>query len=162
MRLKAFVLAAMIMSLGMLSTSMTSAQIDVPTAVKTAFQNKFPTAKKVKWELEKEGEYEAEFKLNGVETSANFQEDGTWIGTETEIKHKDLPQAVKGKIAELFSGYEVEEVELCEKPDQPSIYEVELENAQDDTKIKAEFAADGNLIRQTNEDDEDQEEEDHK
>lgn len=34
---------------------------EVPDAVKTAFQQKFPNAKKVKWVKEKNSEYEASF-----------------------------------------------------------------------------------------------------
>ncbi|MDP5171404.1 MAG: hypothetical protein NWR72_14260, partial [Bacteroidia bacterium] len=43
--------------------SVAMAKTDVPQAVKDAFALKFPKAKAVKWEMEDEGEYEAEFKL---------------------------------------------------------------------------------------------------
>ena len=36
-----------------------------PEAVKTAFDSKFPEASDVKWDLEKENEWEAEFQLEG-------------------------------------------------------------------------------------------------
>lgn len=52
--------------------------LEVPEAVKTAFSQKFPAAKKVSWDMESASEWEAEFKLEGNEYSANFLTDGTW------------------------------------------------------------------------------------
>jgi hypothetical protein len=43
----------------------------IPAAVKTAFFQKFPTAKKVNWDLESATEWEAEFKQGGKEYAAN-------------------------------------------------------------------------------------------
>ena len=51
-------------------------QITVPEVVKKAFSAKFVNAKKVEWGLEKEGEFEAEFKLNKSEMSAVFDKMG--------------------------------------------------------------------------------------
>jgi len=66
----------------------------IPHVVKDAFAKKFPTAKKVDWEKENEKEWEAEFKFNKVEYSANFLEDGTWKETEHEIDEKEVPQNI--------------------------------------------------------------------
>ena len=42
-----------------------------------------PAATDVKWGKESAKEYEAEFRLNGNNVSANFGSDGAWVETET-------------------------------------------------------------------------------
>ncbi|MEZ5012715.1 MAG: PepSY-like domain-containing protein [Chitinophagales bacterium] len=82
---------------------------EVPDAVKTAFANKFPEAKKVSWDMEKPGEFEAEFKGSDGEYSANFTSDGTWVETEKEIDISDLPDAVQSVLNEQYGGYKSNE-----------------------------------------------------
>ncbi len=55
----------------------TSSADKAPKKVIDAFTKKFPTAKKVKWEKENDKKWEAEFKMNRKEYSANFLSDGT-------------------------------------------------------------------------------------
>jgi hypothetical protein len=58
------------------------AAADVPSAVMTAFNTKYPNAANVEWEKEKEkGKimYEAEFQFNGKKTEAEFSEDGKFV-----------------------------------------------------------------------------------
>ena len=57
----------------------------IPEIVKTAFTKKFPSVKKVDWEKESDSEWEAVFKMNRIEYSANFTTDGKWLETEHEI-----------------------------------------------------------------------------
>ena len=52
----------------------------VPDAVKTAFQTKFPNAKKVKWEKEKTNEYEAYLKFNATKNISITIKVGQSIG----------------------------------------------------------------------------------
>lgn len=144
-------LAAMF-TFGILSTSCAQKPA-APAAVQSAFKAKFPNVQKAKWEQEDEGEWEAEFKMNGKEMSANFKADGTWLETETEIKTSALPQTVKDAIAAQFAGYEMEEATTVETPGQPMAYEVELEKGE--TTVEALFKADGTLIKQKTESEED-------
>lgn len=132
----------------------TSAGDKAPQKVKEAFAKKFPTAKKVQWEKENATEWEAEFKLNKVEYSANFLEDGTWQETEHEIEKKDVPQNVMSALTATFPGYEVEEVELSEIPN-GLVYEFEIEN--DETEMEVAINSNGKIVKQekANEDDED-------
>ena len=51
----------------------------IPEIVKTAFTKKFPSVKKVDWEKESDSEWEAVFKMNRIEYSANFTTDGKWL-----------------------------------------------------------------------------------
>ncbi len=55
---------------------------DVPAAVKSAFNSKYPGATDVKWETAKEDEnptYKAKCKMNGKKIKAEFGTDGTFI-----------------------------------------------------------------------------------
>lgn len=128
-----------------------------PASVQTAFKVKFPAVQKAKWELEHEGEWEAEFKSGGHEMSVNFNADGTWLETETEIKVSSLPQVIKDALAAQFAGYKTEEANLVETPGQPTAYEVELE--KDEATIEALFAADGKLLKQQTENEHDDDKE---
>ena len=116
---------------------------DVPAAVKTAFSQKFPTAKKVNWDLESATEWEAEFKQAGTEYSANFLTDGTWQETEHEIKKSDVPEAIKQAFAKDFSGYELEKVEISETAG-GSVYELAVEKGEEEWELV--FDAHGLLI----------------
>ena len=78
-----------------------------PKAVTDNFSSKFSAATKVKWDQEEENEWEAEFKMNGSEMSASFDNAGTWLETEKEIKNRDLPAAVAEIQKPGFSGYEI-------------------------------------------------------
>ena len=82
-----------------------SRKVEVPAAVKSAFNAKYPKAEKVNWGLEKNDEYEAEFVLNSVESSANFDSKGQFIEFETEIKESELPQTLKATLAKDFVGF---------------------------------------------------------
>ncbi len=77
----------------------------VPNNVNAAFMKKFPNAKKVSWDKENDTEWEAEFKMNGQEYSANFSSAGIWMETEHEIKKADIPAAVKKTLDTEFAGY---------------------------------------------------------
>lgn len=148
--------------IGIFGVSMTiaeNAKIKVPQAVKNAFNQKYPAAEKVAWELERAGEFEAEFKLAKKEMSANFLEDGTWVGSETEMEEEHLPTVVKNEIAAKFRDYKIEEAELSEKPDGVIVYEIELENEREDIEFTAIFAANGSFIKKEMEKEDD---DDHK
>lgn len=125
----------------------------VPAAVSAAFAAKFPKAKSVEWGKEGEKEYEAEFKLSGKEMSANFSETGEWMETEAEINPQDLPAAVSESIALNFAGYDVEEVEVVEKPEGATVYEVEMEKGE--KSIEVVFSENGQVLSQEDEGDDD-------
>jgi hypothetical protein len=101
-----------------------------PDSVTEAFAQKFPSAQKVKWDKESDTEWEAEFKMNGVEFSANFLEDGSWKETEHEIKLKEVPENIKGTLKTNFADYKVEEVEVSET-EESTLYEFELEKGRE-------------------------------
>ena len=116
----------------------------IPATAKTSFAAKFPTAQKVKWSIEKPGEFEAEFTLNKVETSALFDGKGNLIETEAEIKESELPQVVKANIAKDFAGYKLDEIEKA--TDAKGVTTFEMEAAKGKDKLEISFDANGKLL----------------
>jgi hypothetical protein len=120
-----------------------------PEAVLTAFKARFPSVENADWSMEDETEWEAEFKKDGKEMSANFMEDGTWVGTETGIKSDALPHAVLDAILAQFEGYKIEEAALLEGTELALAYEVELK--KDQAVFETVFSSEGTLIMQRTE-----------
>jgi len=118
---------------------------NVPSAVKSAFAKKFPKAKEVKWSKENTNEFEAKFETGNMEQSANFDHTGKWLGTETEIKKSELPQAVQASIIREFADFKIEETEKAEFPDKDMVYEVELTKGK--LKYEVQLSADGKVVR---------------
>lgn len=117
---------------------------DVPQKVKENFSKKFPNAQKIRWDKEKENEWEAEFKMNGKGYSANFTNDGVWKETESEIKPSELPEPVKKTLEKEFAGYKIEESEISETPE-GSFYELEIEKGK--TELEVALAKDGKVVK---------------
>lgn len=132
------------MILAVFSFSACGQKKDVPAKIKTAFEQKFPKATKVKWDKEKEAEWEAEFKMNGQEYSANFNSDGSWKETEYEIEKSAIPKKVKQTLNNEFAGYDIEETEISETTDE-KVYEFALE--KDETDIEVAISPDGRLVK---------------
>ena len=112
------------------------AQKSPPQTVVTAFSQKFPGVKDVDWSKEKNGEWEAEFEQGDVEISANFNADGTWLETETELKPTDLPAPVQTAL----KGKKVKEAARIQRADGTTVYEAEVKHKD------LIFDAAGNLL----------------
>ena len=117
---------------------------ETPAAAKAAFATKYPTAQKVKWSVEKPGEFEVEFTMNKVELSALYDATGKQLETETEMKESALPQAVKAAIAKDFAGYKIDEIEKSTDANGAASYEMEAVKGK--VKLEISFDADGKLI----------------
>jgi len=134
----------MLGSVMVLSQACAQKKSNVPEKVKSAFSQKFPTAKKVKWDKENENEWEAEFKMNGEEYSANFTSDGIWKETEHEIEKSDISTAVKQTLDKEFAGYDIEEVEVSETMD-GKVYEFAMEKGE--TEMEVAISPDGKVVK---------------
>ena len=117
----------------------------IPAAAKSGFAAKFPTAQKVKWSMEKPGEFEAEFTLNDVETSALVDAKGTLLETEAEIKESELPQAVKATIAKDFTGYKLDEIEKVTDMKGTITYEMEVAKGKEKHEVTFDMA--GKIVK---------------
>jgi len=117
---------------------------EAPAAAKAAFTAKYPTAQKVKWSVEKPGEFEVEFTLNKIATSALYDATGKLLETEGEIKESQLPQAVKATIAKDFAGYKLNEVEISTDAKGAETYEMEAVKGK--SKLEISFDMNGKIL----------------
>ncbi len=113
----------------------------MPQKVQDAFDKEHPNIDIVSWSKEPNTIWEAEFDLNKIEYSSEFLEDGTWIGTEHEIKIKDAPEIILQKLKNKFSNFKIEEIQISKSPN-GTFFEVELKKRK--TEIELLFDENGN------------------
>ncbi len=135
-------LFAAILSSGVCAQKLTSD--NVPASVISSFKTMFPKALKVKWEKEGKDAYEAEFMLNKVEYSANFDKNGKWQETEVEVKFNQLPVEVQQAVKNQFADFKVNEASKIENLKYKLCFEVEVEKAKE--KLDLLFSPKGELI----------------
>ncbi len=132
-----------------LSRGITNAQKltiqEVPTAVKSSFTKSFPKATNINWSKEGTNEYEAEFRINKISMASNFDKEGKWLVTETEIKIAELPKTVQSAIATRFPGYKIEEAEKAETAGKEIFYEVKLEKGE--SNLEVQFSSEGKILK---------------
>ena len=121
-------------------------QIKVPEKVVAAFRAKFPAAGALEWGKESDTEFEAEFKMNGKEMSANFNAAGKWLETEAKLSKNDLPAPVLATLKTKFGSSEVKNIESLEKVGEAVVYEVQLE--QDENGLEVILDAGGRIVKQ--------------
>ncbi len=116
------------------SYSVTKAQklkeADVPAKVKEAFAKKYAGSKAKEWEKEK-ADYEVEFDLNKVESSAVFTADGTFKEVEQEIKLAELPKAASEYCAKNYTGWKLAEAEKITDAAGKVQFEAEMEKGKE-------------------------------
>jgi hypothetical protein len=105
MKKLAFLPVVLLLLTGMSACS----QSRVPETVKTTFKKKFPSAQHVDWGREGKTEWEAEFRMNGKDMSANFDLHGHWKETETDLSVPELPASVQTELQQHFADYKIKE-----------------------------------------------------
>lgn len=105
---------------------------DIPEKVQASFEEMFPTASEVEWEIENKNEWEAEFEMDGKEASACFTNEGEWIETEYEIE--SLPETIETILNETYPGFEIDEIEIVESPEFNG-FEIDLKNGEKEIEI---------------------------
>jgi len=128
----------------------------VPEAVKSAFSQKFPDVTNVKWDRENDNEWEAEFKMNSMDYSANFENSGAWTETEYKINPKDIPEAVKTSLDNESTGAKIEESEICETKD-GKVYEFVIRKGDNEMELQINDA--GKIVKKEQLEEEEEEEE---
>jgi hypothetical protein len=119
-------------------------QKNPPENVKNEFSRKFAGAKSVKWVSEKENEWEAEFKLNGNEMSACFDNSGKWMETEAEVSAKDLPAPVSNTLKNEFPEFKTGEITTVENAEMKG-FEFALKNKK--TELTVIIGNDGTVLK---------------
>lgn len=121
-------------------------EAEVPANVKASFAKKYATSKVEVWE--KEGEdYEAEFHLNKVESSAVFSADGTFKELEQEIKITALPKAVIDYCTKNYVGYKISETAKITDGTGKVMYEAEMKKGNEHFDVI--FDNKGNFIKKS-------------
>lgn len=121
-------------------------EAEVPANVKDGFAKKYPGSKVDEWE--KEGaDYEAEFHLNKVESSAVFDANGTFKELEQEFKMSELPKAVIDYCTKNYFGYKLSEAAKIINATGKVIYEAEMSKGKEN--FDALFDDKGNFIKKS-------------
>lgn len=120
-------------------------EAEVPKAVITSFQTHFKGAKADAWDKEKNGEFEAEFKMNKVEMSANFSADGKLMETEEEIATATLPKTATDYVTKNYAGVKIEEAAKITDSTGKVTYEAEVKKGKEEIELL--FDATGNFIK---------------
>lgn len=116
-------------------------EADIPKGIIETFNANFKGSIVESWDKEKGGGYEAEFELNGVETSATFNSEGQLIETEQEIEESSLPSPVSDYLKVNYAKKSIDEVAKITTGEGIVKYEVEIE------KVDLIFDDKGNLSK---------------
>ena len=98
---------------------------EVPQIIKKALHEKYPNAKAVKWDKEKNN-YEASFDVNEIDNSVLFNQDGKIVETEVEIQISKLPKNALLYIKKHFKNQKVKEAAKITNQKGEVIYEAEI------------------------------------
>lgn len=107
---------------------------DVPVPVKSAFSQKFSGATNVRWGMENDKEWEAEFKMGGRKYSANFDNAGNWMETEYQVTASELPATVKATLDIESAGAKIKLSEVTETNDGKA-FEFVINKGEDQTEL---------------------------
>ncbi len=142
MKIFVFLLAAMMMA--SCSDAQKLSEKDVPEAVKSAFNQKYPNAGKTAWEMEN-GNYEAEFEVSEVENSVVMDASGNMLELEVEINVDALPENVKTYVKEKYASQKIKEAAKITNANGTITYEAEIKG------MDLLFDASGNFIKEEKE-----------
>lgn len=117
--------------------------VTVSEAIRTAFSAKYPSVNP-HWEND-HGYFKAEFRLEGREAEAWFDQSGVWQRTEVDYKSADLPQVVKDYINKQYAGYRIDDADFVQTKDGQEYFDIELEKGEADVYLKID--AQGNIIK---------------
>lgn len=117
---------------------------EVPKAVKKNFKKMYPGENDTDWHIDSHGYYEAHFKQEGIKYRADYNKDGSWYETETNIKKKELPEAIRKVIKQQFSELKISEVEKVQHHSKGLFYDVEFKRKGKNKDV--EFKEDGSIL----------------
>ena len=118
-------------------------KVNVPVVVKDAFAKDFPAVKNVTWGAE-DKDFEAEFKLNGVDCSANYNKAGHRLETEATIKNDQLPKEALDYIGKNFASYKL--VEAAKVTDDKNVVKYEAGLGLNGKTLELIFDSNGKFL----------------
>jgi hypothetical protein len=113
---------------------------EIPSSVKSEFSSLYPGITDVKWSKE-DGNFEAEFKVEKVETSVVIDSKGNLMETEQEISTDQLPKQATDYIAGSYPGKKIAETAKITDSKGTVTYEVQI------GKSDLIFDAEGTFIK---------------
>jgi len=119
-------------------------QLEIPQIVLDAFAQKYPNEKNADWEVDRNNNYEAQFKEDGVKYKADFSPNGIWVETECSLKKKDLPDAVRETIKRDYDDHKIVEIEKTDHPKKGIFYDIEFK--KDGKKFDIEYDENGVFV----------------
>jgi hypothetical protein len=118
----------------------------VPEAVATAFGSQYASATDVAWEMEGM-DYEVNFVLDGVESSAVMDSLGQILVVETDMAVSALLPAITTYLAEQYAGFEATTAEMVAETGKGTFFEVKITG--DGTSMELIFDAEGLFVSQS-------------
>jgi hypothetical protein len=136
--------------LGILSVGMLQAQLrKIPSEVTDAFKAKYPSATNVEWK-DNVSNFEAEFKMNDAECTAQFSSKGEWKESTKKMSFDALPAAVKdGFKKSKYNDWKTGSVRMIEENDKKTLYKIYAEKKGVTQKVFLYFNEEGQLEKNT-------------
>lgn len=97
----------------------------VPAAVVASLHKMYPDVKDYDWMLE-DGNYEAEYKVNGLEAAVVFDTHGNLLESEQEIAISELPAVCAEYVSKNYAGKKIREASQITDAKGVKSYEAEL------------------------------------
>ena len=116
----------------------------VPEAVLVSFKSNYKDVR-AKWEKEKDGNFEAEFLVNKVESSVTYSAAGKLIETEKEMEMSLLSKPITDYIHQNFSAYKITEASTI--TDAQGVLSYEAEISKGAKSMDLIFDEKGNFVR---------------
>jgi len=121
-------------------------QSQVPSIILNHFQQSFPKAFHVEWEMQGDI-YDVDFEtgLLGLDHEVWYDKTGKLVRHKEEISKSDLPKKVTAKIKSDYKGYRVDDVKKITESDKV-FYTLELHSLTKEWKVA--FDPEGNILSQ--------------
>ncbi len=143
---KNFLLTAFVFLLGAgISTAKDIPQSLVPSVIVNKFQQQFPNAQDIEWEIKGEY-YEVEFEIGWPDLDHKILYDlkGNIILHKQEIPYSQLPAKIVSKLETEYAGYRVKSIQKIESRGK-AIYKLTVKTYKE--KWKLELDAQGNILQ---------------
>jgi len=132
----------------------TTTSVEIPAPTRTSFETKYPAASNVTWAHYEttdvpvdwewigwptldDSDYVATFNMDNSNYWVWYDDQGTWIGTVTEVSSSSLPAAINNLIQSQYANYTVTSVKK-ESDKNRTAYEIKLENGDNKVKLLAD------------------------